>query len=120
MTHDLPGLERLMRRIYERQVVAGELVNIPVGQSGEWSVSKFTTNFDFTALRLLRDGRPIGLGTYTRLTRAGTGVFMSDTPAEWDDIKRYFRPFAQGDILMSGLGLGMAVQLLFGRAGRAA
>lgn len=86
-------------------------VTVPEGQSGEWRVEKFSvTPEDLNFWRAYRDGRAVPPGEFTRLLR-GQEVVMSDTPAEVLD----HLPFAgrcSGDILVTGLGLGLMVNLL--------
>jgi len=87
-------------------------VDVPEGESGDWSVSKFEVpKHDLRALRLAFEGRGLPPGTYTRLSQKGTGLFMSDTPAEYRDAS-YFIHRSEGHVLISGLGLGMVVKAL--------
>lgn len=90
-------------------------VTVPEGVCGDYAVSRFTIARETPGtLYYALHGRPIGPGTYTRLTRGGNGrknVVMSDTPAEirdHRDILYQFR-YATSDtrILIHGLGLGM-------------
>lgn len=84
---------------------------IPEGKSGNWEVKKFTLTkddlkFDFENRATGRQAVP---GEYTKLTRGGE-VIMSDTPAEIRDhneLEDY-----KGTVLVHGLGLGVAVELL--------
>lgn len=85
-------------------------INIPTGESGDWSVRKFDVSkeeAEIDALRAaFRDGRFVPQGSYTGLFRKGR-VIMSDTPDEMGDlscIKKY-----SGHVLVAGLGLGCAV-----------
>ncbi len=86
-------------------------VDVPEGRSGPWSVERFTVsetqagNFNCNP-RVGR--RQIRAGTYTRLTQDGH-VVMSDVPAERHDHLGFVRE-AHGDVLVTGLGLGMVVQ----------
>ena len=90
-------------------------INIPDGKSGNWAVETFTVSEDEARLENLRaafsySSRGISPGTYKRLMRGGT-VVMSNTPAEISDhlcfIYRSKR--VGGDILINGLGLGVAL-----------
>lgn len=92
-------------------------VDIPPGTSGEWTVSRFVVTEDdvgLSNLRLIRDGqlrRIVPPGTYSRLTHAGEGVVMSDTPAEAHEHRRFYLN-ARGSILINGLGLGFSLQAI--------
>jgi hypothetical protein len=90
------------------------LVTVPEGKSGKWSVVRFTVSEEdakFTRLQAAIGGRArdyVPEGTYTKLCNEG-GVVMSDTPSE----RREHYPIvfeAKGHVLMSGLGIGMALQ----------
>ncbi len=89
-------------------------VTVPEGNSGAWSVTKFTVGkeeAEFERLRSLfssNHGRGVPVGTYTRLTRGGD-VIMSDTPDEIRD-HAYMISNAVGHILINGLGLGVVLQ----------
>ena len=87
-------------------------VSVPEGQSGDWKISRFTVTEQTAKLEALRanmhgHNRYCPAGTYTRLTRAGQ-VIMSDTRDEIRD-HRPFMELATGNILISGLGLGMVL-----------
>jgi hypothetical protein len=88
-----------------------EKVNIPEGDSGRWSVRRFTVSADqakFDAMRgMFRGGRFTPEGTYTRLTRGGYTI-MSDTP---DEMRDHREPVsrARGHVLINGLGIGMVL-----------
>ena len=91
-------------------------VDLPPGASGPWTLETFVVpERSFANFRLEMAGRGISPGTYTRLCKSGTGVFMSDTPAEWRDCA-YFVQQADGAVLISGLGLGMVVKALLAKA----
>lgn len=97
-----------------------EKVDVPEGVSGDWSVSRFeVTESEGTLfnLRLIRDGqrrRVVPVGTYTRLSRKGEGVVMSDTPAEaWEHVR--LMRVASGHVLLNGLGLGFALKALLSK-----
>lgn len=84
---------------------------IPEGEAGPWKVEKFKLTkedlrFDFQN-RLA--GRQATLGRYTKLTRNNECI-MSDTPAELADLSELDR-MANGDVLIHGLGLGIAAEL---------
>jgi hypothetical protein len=79
-------------------------VNVPEGTSGKWSVKY--VDVPESIIGRLRE-RHFEPGRYTQLLR-GNGLVMSDTPAErWDHVS--FVRAATGDVLISGLGLGMCL-----------
>lgn len=84
-------------------------VDVPEGNSGEWSVSRFSVS-----KRDARWGvfsykhRAPPPGEYTRLMRGRT-VIMSDTRAEVSD--HYFLKGQTGVGLLNGLGLGVGIEL---------
>jgi hypothetical protein len=90
-----------------------EKVTIPEGVSGPWKITRFTVTEEqaqTTALRAMVTGgreRPVSAGTYSKLTHNGA-IVMSDTPAEMDDHRPFVRR-ARGNVLITGLGLGMVV-----------
>jgi len=84
---------------------------IPEGEAGAWKVEKFKLTkedlrFDFGNMKAGRQAVP---GTYTKLTRNGECI-MSDTPAELCDLSQLDRT-AKGNVLIHGLGLGIAAEL---------
>lgn len=83
-------------------------VSVPVGESGEWKVERFTVS-DESARRSFSqyNGRGVTPGTYTRLCCNGS-VIMSDTPSEMSDHRAPVKE-AKGHILINGLGLGMVL-----------
>ena len=91
-------------------------VNIPEGQSGPWSIEKFTvskSDAEFDRIRAMVSGRYVPEGTYTKLSR-GRCVIMSDTP---DEIRDHIGPIyeaehAGGNVLINGLGLGMVTSAI--------
>lgn len=85
-------------------------VTIPTGTAGPWTIDKFTITDEpsIANLRLMRDGRGIKPGEYTRLTHAKRGVVMSDTTAEKRDHYAFVRA-ARGHVLINGLGIGMCL-----------
>lgn len=85
---------------------------IPEGTSGDWKVSHFEIKeedlrFDFHNRMVGRQATP---GKYTKLTR-NNKIIMSDTPAELSDLGP-LKYKAEGRVLVHGLGLGCAVDLL--------
>ena len=89
--------------------------HVPVGQSGEYAIEKFTVSPKDAELDKLHaaiqgmQGRPyipVKPGNYTKLKR-GSKLVMSDTPAETNSLKILY-DMAQGDVLINGLGLGIA------------
>lgn len=90
-------------------------VSLPDGESGGWKVSKFTVSeqdakFDMlrAAFNPQRPFRYCPAGEYTRLSHNGT-IIMSDTPDEINDHMPMVYA-AKGNILITGLGLGMVLQ----------
>lgn len=89
-------------------------VDVPEGSSGGWKVERFTVG-DSEALSqigsLIRTGRGVPAGTYTRLTRDGD-VVMSDTPDELSDHRWVAMEMRQrgGRVLIGGLGLGCVLR----------
>lgn len=87
-------------------------VHLPEGESGDWKVERMVVHADIHALRFWLDGRAVPPGDdYTLLTKKGTGVFMTDTPAELNDAYWLLR-LACGHVLISGLGIGMIPRAL--------
>jgi hypothetical protein len=88
-------------------------VNVPVGMSGCWEVKKVTVSPADAERELLRakltgSKRGTPEGEYTMLTCAGE-IIMSDTPDEYADHAKFIK-MAKGNVLINGLGLGMALQ----------
>lgn len=110
-TTGLDAYDAAMVQLRERHTEAGFLVDIPAGESGEWSVDHFTVERNVAAMRLWRDGRPCPPGRYTRLGCKSEGLFMTDTPAEANDLRGFLR-CASGVVLIGGLGLGMMLRPL--------
>jgi hypothetical protein len=79
------------------------------GVQGNWRVERFTVTPDGASLYNMRAraSRHVVPGEYTRLTHY-RDVIMSDTPAEKRDHSAFVRA-ARGDVLITGLGLGMCV-----------
>ena len=92
-------------------------VTIPVGTAGPWTIDKFTVGREPTIhnLRLMRDGRGVAPGEYTRLRHAQRGVVMSDTTAEKRDHYAFVRA-AYGHVLINGLGIGMCLNACLQKA----
>lgn len=92
-------------------------VDLPEGRSGEWAVERFTVDPRSASLfNIIHAGpgrRSLRPGTYTRLRRGST-IVMSDTDAERRDHAPVVRD-AAGDVLVTGLGLGMVVAALLAR-----
>lgn len=89
---------------------------VPEGQSGPWCVEKFEITEDEAKFQNMRAafsfsdrGLYVRPGHYTRLLRNGA-VIMSDTQSEISDLGS-LRWRAKGDVLINGLGLGLAVQV---------
>ena len=83
------------------------------GVSGDWSVTRFTVSAKDEELGRLTSifggsGRYVPAGDYTAL-KHGRGTIMSDTPDEIRDLRPLFTR-ASGDVLIAGLGLGVAAR----------
>lgn len=91
-------------------------VKIPEGQKGPWKIDRVTVSEQDSKILRLRSlfGRPrtyIPAGTVvTRLLRNG-GIVMSDAPQERMDHRDAVRR-ARGNVLVTGLGLGMVLQAM--------
>lgn len=87
-------------------------INVPEGESGPWRVELFEVTEQAAAIENIRAAfgrRHIKPGIYTRLMRGGT-VVMSNTPAEIRDHLQFISIAKRGgDILINGLGLGVAL-----------
>ena len=79
-------------------------VTVPEGKSGIWFVRCVEIEDSVVARFCGRHFKP---GTYTHLRRGGK-LIMSDTPAERYDHVGFVQR-ATGDVLISGLGLGMCL-----------
>lgn len=79
-------------------------VTVPEGARGRWKVERFDVE-DSVVMRFRE--RHFEPGRYTQLSRGGC-LIMSDTPAERHDHLPFVRA-ATGDVLISGLGLGMCL-----------
>jgi len=91
---------------------------VPAGKSGSWEVEKFTISEAEASMERMRhtvqalQGRGFRApdpGNYTKLTRNGD-VIMSDTTAEMEDMRSLVYR-AEGNILIHGLGLGLATEI---------
>jgi phospholipid N-methyltransferase len=90
-------------------------INVSNGVSGEWRVEDFEiteagAKFENMRAAFHPGGRYVKAGVYKRLMRGGV-VVMSNTPSEISD-HMYFINTAKkgGDILINGLGLGVALK----------
>lgn len=104
-----------MTTIRERRNTETEYkVSVPLGQSGQWKVERFTVPNSWTVqnFRIAQSGRQtVPPGVYTRLIHMNgwSDPMMSDTPAECLDLAPLFRR-ATGRVLLNGLGLGVALK----------
>lgn len=91
-------------------------VPVPDGKSGDWYIDTFTVSEKDAAFTRLREtvtgGREkaIPAGTYKRLVHRWDTV-MSNTPMEVHT-HLVFIERASGDVLINGLGLGMALKAI--------
>lgn len=91
------------------------MIDIPEGQAGPWRVERFEMTELAAGLSSIRDGgRYCPAGTYLKLSRNGRCI-MSNTPAEMSDLYP-FRRHATGNVLINGLGLGIAASLALAKA----
>lgn len=112
-------------RLGERTTKLKELMrplDIPVGQRGDWVVERFSVS-ESSARRFnwQSPDRPILPGEYTRLVEGGPWsstnksqkIWMSDTPAEMDDMSPLICDQVAGadHVLLNGLGLGASVRV---------
>ena len=92
-------------------------VNVPNGKQNKWEVSTFKVSEADASFFNMRaayqpGGRMIRLGEYKQLTRNGK-VVMSNTQAEIrDHLFFIFRAKKGGNILINGLGLGVALSAI--------
>lgn len=84
-------------------------VCVPEGQVGDYKIERFSVSEDQAKFANLR-GRYIKADKYTGLYQRNN-IWMSDTPAEIGDHIGFCRR-ASGDVLVTGLGLGMSVSVL--------
>jgi hypothetical protein len=113
-------LERFMelRRIELLAVRAKVLPStVPPGQLGPWTIENFSIEKGPSQLwpaarSMVRGERGyMPPGTYTRLVHKDKGVIMSDTLDECEDLLPIIDR-AQGRVLVTGLGLGVAADSL--------
>lgn len=89
-------------------------INIPDGKSGVWKVSTFEVTEEEIMIHNIRARfqpgcRTMKAGTFKKLTRNGQ-IIMSNTPAEISDhISFIFTAKRNKNILINGLGLGVAL-----------
>lgn len=87
---------------------------VPEGRSGPWAVERFEITEEDVMMARMRSmvRRERGYtppGTYTRLRHDKRGIVMSDTYDELKDLSELYY-MAQGHVLITGLGLGCAVE----------
>lgn len=91
-------------------------VIVPVGQSGKWTVSDLTITplqADLANLRAEIKGEPdmaVMAGDY-KVLKCGYDVVMSNTQMEVNSHMKFINQ-ARGDVLINGLGLGMALSVV--------
>lgn len=90
-------------------------LNLQVGVSGDWKLTKFTVTPEGEKMHNLREQinrrtRFIEAGEYYGLYRNGK-LIMSNTPAEVNDHYKFIQK-SQGKVLIGGLGLGMVLKFL--------
>lgn len=86
-------------------------VSVPEGTRGPWRIEHFSIRpggMNIERLRLAMAGRAPGEGDFTRLVHERHGLVMSDTDAEVRDHYEFVLR-ARGDVLITGLGLGMCL-----------
>lgn len=94
-------------------------VDIPDGTSGPWAISTYKVSKDAETFGQIRAafssarGRYVPAGTYKSLTRNGE-IIMSNTPDEIRDCSYFFYK-AQGRVLINGLGLGIALDVILNK-----
>ena len=87
---------------------------VPPGKSGEWYIEQFIIDKQGSAFSSLRIGGYVPEGEYTKLVRGKSnrsGPIMSDTPKEKLDHMEFFLE-ATGRVLINGLGLGCALNVV--------
>jgi hypothetical protein len=86
-------------------------IDVPDGVCGEYTVESFEVSRIEADLYNIRSrDRGIFPGTYKRLKRGGY-LLMSNTPVEISDHIKFIHK-ATGDVLINGLGLGMALKAI--------
>ena len=92
-------------------------VKVPDGKSNNWTVETFTVTDEDISIHNIRamfqpGSRTMRAGTYKKLSYNGS-VIMSNTPAEISDhVSFIYRAKEGGNILINGLGLGVALQAI--------
>ena len=92
-------------------------INVPDGKLGDWEIDTFTISehqakeYNFGVIMFGTPEARIKEGTYKRLIHKEIGTVMSNTPMEIRDHRKLFLnvKLLGGDILINGLGLGMAL-----------
>ena len=118
LTKMAPQVRKRIRQLLDRQNSQKLLkvkIEIPNKQSGPWKTETLTATKEHERIGLLRamfseSGRYVPAGTYKRLTR-DNDVIMSSTPDEVRD-HLFFVSKAHGDVLINGLGLGLALKMI--------
>jgi hypothetical protein len=86
---------------------------LPEASRKNWSIEHFNVSEEQSRFDLLRSigrgRRYVPPGRYMRLMR-GDNIIMSNTPSEMRDLYE-FRRRVTGDVLINGLGLGIATQI---------
>ncbi len=93
-------------------------IDVPDGISGPWKID----TFDVTPIQAEIDaivsyskvGRSVPAGTYRRLLYNNQTI-MTNTPDEMNDLVPFYR-YAHGNILITGLGLGVALEMVMLKA----
>lgn len=94
-------------------------VDVPDGSSGPWSISSYEVSEDAETFGRIRAafssqrGRYVPAGTYKSLKRNGQ-IIMSNTPDEIRDCSWFFYK-AQNKVLINGLGLGIALNVILNK-----
>lgn len=87
-------------------------VSLREGRRGRWRIEKFRSALNDNYIRFVRNGRAPGLGEFTGLIHdSARDVVMSDTIPEILDVRPYL-PFLRGDVLVTGLGIGLVPGIL--------
>lgn len=92
-------------------------VKVPDGKSNDWTVETFSVTEDELTIFNMRamfkpGGRIMSPGIYKKLTYRNQ-IIMSNTPAEISDhVSFIYRAKRGGNILINGLGLGVALQAI--------
>ena len=90
-------------------------VDIPDGEKGNWKVYTFSVSKEDETAQMFRSlfggrGRYVPAGTYKGLSLRGQ-IIMSNTPDEIRDHRAFFKE-ARGRVLINGLGLGIALNVV--------